>query len=100
MTAAPGGAPTFGDAIAGCLLGGAVGDALGAVVEFDSVDEIRRRFGTDGLTAFPPDGGHITDDTQMTLFTAEGLIRARRRFEARRFDHAADELWSAYRRWL
>jgi ADP-ribosylglycohydrolase len=93
-------APAFGDAIAGCLLGGAVGDALGAVVEFDSIEAIRSRYGPDGLVAFPSDGGRITDDTQMTLFTAEGLIRARRRFEARRVDHAEDELWWAYRRWL
>jgi ADP-ribosyl-[dinitrogen reductase] hydrolase len=98
--AAPGAAPAFGDALAGCLLGGAVGDALGAVVEFDSLDEIRRRYGPAGLTDFPPDAGHITDDTQMTLFTAEALIRAHRRYEARRFEYAVDELWSAYRRWL
>ena len=36
-----------------------------------------------------PDGGGITDDTQMTLFTAEGLIRARRRFDS---GHVLDEL--------
>src|SRR5438105_3125646 len=93
-------APAFGDAVAGCLLGGAVGDALGAVVEFASIDAIRHRYGPAGLLEFPPDGGRITDDTQMTLFTAEGLIRARRRFETRRVDHAGDELWWAYRRWL
>jgi ADP-ribosyl-[dinitrogen reductase] hydrolase len=93
-------APAFGDAVAGCLLGGAVGDALGAVVEFASLDEIRRRYGPAGLIDFPAGGGHITDDTQMTLFTAEGLIRARRRSDARRIDYADDELWWAYRRWL
>ena len=98
--AAPGSVPAFGDAVAGCLLGGAVGDALGAVVEFDSLAEIRRRYGPDGLTDFPSEAGPITDDTQMTLFTAEGLIRARRRFGARRFDYALDELWAGYRRWL
>jgi ADP-ribosylglycohydrolase len=100
MTPVPGSAPAFGDSVAGCLLGGAVGDALGAEVEFDSLDAIRRRYGPGGLAAFPPDGGRITDDTQMTLFTAEALIRARRRYEARRVDHAVDELWWAYRRWL
>jgi ADP-ribosylglycohydrolase len=89
----------LGDVIAGCLLGGAVGDAVGAVVEFDSIDDIRRRFGPNGLASFPEDG-RITDDTQMTLFTADGLIRARRRFEVRRVYYAADELWRAYRRWL
>jgi len=94
------GAPEFDDAVAGCLLGGAVGDALGAIVEFDSIDEIRRRHGPDGLAGFPSGGGGITDDTQMTLFTAEALIRAFRRFGARRLRYALDELWDAYRRWL
>jgi len=94
-------APAFGDAIAGCLLGGAVGDALGAVVEFDSIDEIRRRYGPDGLTDFPAEAGLITDDTQMTLFTAEGLIRARDgRYQGWHFEYAVDELWAGYRRWL
>ncbi|HEY0399735.1 MAG TPA: ADP-ribosylglycohydrolase family protein, partial [Acidimicrobiia bacterium] len=61
---------------------------------------IRRRYGPAGLVDFPTGAGRITDDTQMTLFTAEGLMRARRRFDVRRIDHATDQLWSAYRRWL
>jgi len=63
----------------GCLLGGAVGDALGAPVEFMARDEILRQHGPDGITAYAPGdagAGTITDDTQMTLFTAEGLLRA------------------------
>ncbi len=63
----------------GCLLGGAVGDALGAPVEFLKRSEILRRFGPTGITSYAPaygTVGAITDDTQMTLFTAEGLIRA------------------------
>ncbi len=62
----------------GCLLGGAVGDALGAPVEFMRRTEILERFGPGGITAYAPAYGRvgaITDDTQMTLFTAEGLIR-------------------------
>ena len=63
----------------GCLLGGAVGDALGAPVEFMSLEEIRGRFGPGGIvdytTAFERQGA-ITDDTQMSLFTADGLLRA------------------------
>lgn len=100
MTGARGRAPAFGDAVAGCLLGGAVGDALGAVVEFDTLAEIRRRFGSDGLTDFPAGAGPMTDDTQMTLFTAEALIRARRRYADRHFRYTVDELWAGYRRWL
>jgi ADP-ribosylglycohydrolase len=63
----------------GCLLGGAVGDAMGAVVEFLSLREIRSRFGDEGLVGYPEDdlgAGQFTDDTQMTIFTLEGLIRA------------------------
>ncbi|MDD3258676.1 MAG: ADP-ribosylglycohydrolase family protein [Smithellaceae bacterium] len=63
----------------GCLLGGAVGDALGAAVEFDSIGAIRRQYGENGIENYAPCYGRkgaITDDTQMTLFTAEGLLRA------------------------
>lgn len=60
------------------LLGGAYGDSLGADIEFMSLDAIRRQY-PDGITELPPHQGlrgAITDDTQMTLFSAEGLIRA------------------------
>lgn len=63
--------------IKNCLLGGAVGDALGAAAEFYSLAEIRARFGQDGITDYVKSYGKIgaiTDDTQMTLFTAEALI--------------------------
>lgn len=84
--------------VRGCLLGGAIGDALGAPIEFDSADGIRQRFGPSGLTGLVPlDGriGAVTDDTQLTLFTVDGLIRARTGGT-----EPAAELWSAYRRWL
>lgn len=66
----------------GCLLGGAVGDALGAPVEFLSRTEILKEFGSTGINHYAPVYGRtgaITDDTQMTLFTAEGLLRAHMR---------------------
>ncbi|MFD9705025.1 ADP-ribosylglycohydrolase family protein [Lentzea sp. NPDC059081] len=77
----------------GCLLGGAVGDALGAPIEFSSIDEIRRLHGPDGVVDLPL--LEITDDTQMVLFTLEGLILARR--------HGLDPMLTvraAYARWL
>lgn len=60
----------------GCLPGGAVGDALGAPVEFMSLAEILKQFGPGGITNYAPvygGIGTITDDTQMTLFTAEEI---------------------------
>ena len=87
----------------GCLLGGAVGDALGAPVEFMSRDAILRQFGPDGITdyAFEYGGfGKITDDTQMTLFTAEGLLRAWVRGSVRGITSYHGVTWRAYQRWL
>ncbi len=70
---------TMRERFTGCLLGGAVGDALGAPVEFMRLPEIREQFGNKGIRDFAPAYGRlgsITDDTQMTLFTAEGMIRS------------------------
>lgn len=74
------------DRVRGMMLGGALGDALGGVIEFDGIDGIRARFGPQGITepaGSPADPARITDDTQMTLFTLEGLIRAHRADSAR-----------------
>jgi ADP-ribosyl-[dinitrogen reductase] hydrolase len=63
----------------GCLLGGAVADALGAPVEFMDLEEILRIFGEQGICDYAPAYGKlgaITDDTQMTLFTAEAMLSA------------------------
>ena len=85
------------------MLGGAIGDALGAPIEFDSLAAIRERFGKDGLVQFEPAYGRrgaITDDTQMTLFTAEGLVLAAR---AGALDRPSELLRHGHRallRWL
>ena len=88
----------------GCLLGGAIGDALGAPVEFMSLAEIRERFGRGGITEFTTAfnrKGAITDDTQMTLFTAEGLLRAYVGGAARGdLTAVAPFVANAYSRWL
>lgn len=64
--------------ILGCLLAGACGDALGYPVEFGSGDRIREEYGENGVRDLILQGGKalITDDTQMTLFTAEGMLNA------------------------
>lgn len=62
--------------IRGCLIGGAVGDALGYAVEFMKDSEIFRTYGSAGITEYALMNGvaEISDDTQMTLFTANGLL--------------------------
>ena len=43
--------------IKGCLVGGAVGDALGYAVEFSTLSEIIRKFGESGIKRYELDGG-------------------------------------------
>lgn len=64
------------DKIRGCLVGGAIGDALGYTVEFMTYPSIIRQYGSDGITSFTLEDNLalFSDDTQMTLFTANGLL--------------------------
>lgn len=76
------------DKIRGSLVGGAIGDALGYAVEFvGSYSSIQEIYGEAGITrlvteksrsgyANDSDKAVISDDTQMTLFTACGLLNA------------------------
>jgi ADP-ribosylglycohydrolase len=87
------------DRFLGCILAGAVGDALGAPVEFNTIESIRERFGPAGTTGYAEEyggEGTITDDTQMVLFTLEGLIRGHRGEHADMFA----PMQHAYQRWL
>ncbi|VAZ90154.1 ADP-ribosyl-[dinitrogen reductase] glycohydrolase [Mycobacterium pseudokansasii] len=87
----------------GCLLGGAVGDALGAPVEFHTREQILARFGPEGITAYAPaygGVGMVTDDTQMTLFTAEGLLRYWVRGRMKGLSTYTGVTANAYLRWL
>ncbi|AXJ11335.1 ADP-ribosylglycohydrolase family protein [Arthrobacter sp. PM3] len=98
----PAPAPAPGSRIHGCLLGGALGDSLGYAVEFDDIAAIRARFGSAGLQDFSAldAGSPFSDDTQMTLYTADGLLEA---LEWANDGVAADItacLWLAYLRWL
>ena len=65
------------DRTLGCMVGGAVGDALGYAVEFDSWPQIQRLYGAGGIREFQLDRrglAPISDDTQMSLFTASGIL--------------------------
>lgn len=78
----------FQDRIRGSLVGGAIGDALGYPVEFiRSFAGIQSRYGERGITRLDTrlysqsneeknGKAVVSDDTQMTLFTANGLLNA------------------------
>ena len=57
----------------GCLIGGAAGDALGYAVRFMSEEKKIKKYGNAGITGYECCDG-ISDDTQMTLFTANGVL--------------------------
>jgi len=69
------------DRFRGCLIGLAVGDALGHPTEFiSSVARIKQRYGERGIVDFDRAGPHppgtFTDDTQMTIAVARALALA------------------------
>lgn len=67
----------YRDRIRGCLIGGAVGDALGWPVEFKGERQIFNKYWPDGVKEYDLSRAgvaEITDDTQMTLFTANGIL--------------------------
>ncbi len=62
--------PTVYEKFSGCLWGGAVGDALGAPVEFlPHTTQIVTDY-----SEFGDGSGSISDDTQMTIFTLEAML--------------------------
>ncbi|MGY6520507.1 MAG: ADP-ribosylglycohydrolase family protein [Mongoliitalea sp.] len=92
------------DRYLGCILGGAIGDALGAPIEFLSYEAIVKKYGCEGVQSYvehPKGKGEFTDDTQMLLFTAEGLLRALHRSVIKGIGGGQTTLtYRSYLRWL
>lgn len=86
----------------GCIFGGAVGDALGYAVEFYDLGEIKAKYGDEGIRDMELYRGQalISDDTQMSLFTAAGLLYGtawmRRNGEKRPYEYFIN---SSYKDW-
>ena len=78
------------DKFYGCLVGGAAGDALGFPIEFLDENEIFKEFGSGGITEYKfnkfTGTAIISDDTQMTMFTAQGILDAYEALEAHKYD--------------
>lgn len=86
----------------GCILGGGIGDALGAEIEFLTLTQIYNQYGKEGISKYPTNDekGYITDDTQMTLFTLEGLLRYQGKLGQRGIANPIELVYRAYLRWL
>ena len=69
---------TNGEKIYACLMAGAMGDALGYTIEFMDYPSIQKKYGSSGICdlALRREKALISDDTQMTLFTNDAMVRA------------------------
>lgn len=94
--------PTVQEKIQGCLYGGATGDVLGYPIDFMSLDEIRAKYGPEGIRYYDLKNGRapFSDDTQMLLFTLEGIYMWQDKL-LNRHDGATlkNTLYEAYRDW-
>lgn len=83
------------DKICGSLIGGAIGDALGYQIEF------KRNIKDKEITSFKDEKGIISDDTQMTLFTANALLYRETRCAMRGIALLpVDAIYESYLDWL
>ncbi|MEX5637395.1 ADP-ribosylglycohydrolase family protein [Parafrankia sp. FMc2] len=94
---------TLRNQVRGSLLGGALGAALGAGLAGMPWAQIKARFGPAGVTG--PTNAYgvtlpMTTNTQLALFTAEGMLRAGIRFRSKGICHPPGVVWYAYKRWL
>ena len=64
---------TLEDKIYGCLLGGLIGDAMGAPTEGKTFQQIRDQFGPNGVTDFEGVG---TDDTAIREQLIDAIVKA------------------------
>lgn len=92
----------YRDKIRGSMIGGAVGDALGYPVEFLAYREILKRYPPQGIQAYALDfnsgAALISDDTQMALFTAAGILLGDT--GEGYTGQVRMSVWKAYQEWL
>lgn len=91
------------DQIRGGLLGAAAGDALGYCVQELSLEEIHQRFGPEGIRGYDTENGYalVSANTQLALFTANGLLHGQTRGALRGvMGPAIGYLRLAYQDWM
>jgi ADP-ribosylglycohydrolase len=88
----------------GCLLGLAIGDALGAPVDFFTLDQIKEKYGEKGIAdydywdKYKP--GSYTDETQLSLATAKGCLNAHLNLMSKGESFSLKVIYKRYLEWL
>ncbi len=93
------------DKIRGGLAGGAIGDALGYPIEFMSWKAIQKKYGVEGIQKYDLDfetgTAVFSDDTQMSLFTANGILIGETQGRLKGVQETiANYVHIAYKEWL
>lgn len=91
------------DRFTGSILAAAAGEAFGIPVTADTWLEIQARHGEQGLRDYVPAGhpsGRLGSDTQIMLFTLEGMIRANVSRRRTATSEPSRHIQHAYQRWL
>lgn len=86
----------------GCMVGTAIGDAFGAPIEFLKLSKIKKLYGAEGLTYLTPSRtGKIsfTDDTQLAIFTADGLLKSAVKNSNIAAEPNYSTVYNSYRNW-
>jgi ADP-ribosylglycohydrolase len=88
----------------GCLLGLAVGDAIGAPVDFLSLDKIQEKYGEEGIADYDYwdnyKPGSYTDETQLSLATAKGCLNAHLNLMSKGESLSLKVIYKRYLEWL
>lgn len=91
------------DRYEGCLFGLAIADAMGAPGKGLSFQEIKKRYGEEGITEFYEWGdfnpGTYTDATQLSFATAIGCIQSFLKYEKTGRFNFESLVWAKYREW-
>lgn len=82
------------------ILAGAIGDAVGYLIEFDSWNKIKTKYGNSGvqLKNLPKDEWVVSDDTQMTLFCLDAITPYIGKKEID-LDEVNEKIYKAYLDW-
>jgi ADP-ribosylglycohydrolase len=81
------------------LFAGAMGDALGWPIEFRTLDKIKSEYGPLGCTKLIKNAYgivEVSDDTQMTLFTLEGIVNF---LYLKQYTSLNESIYQSYLRW-
>ena len=88
----------------GCLMGGAIGDAMGYTRDYMSADQVVDRYGRQGLCDLQRNSSShlalISDNTQLTCFTVDGLLWADTRAKKKGIYGYIPCLFYSYQKWL